>query len=79
MRPDAAPETIISCGSLPGRVLGEFLPGYGYWVTPENAETVAKVLADGRAYEDDPANAPKLPFNLGAQAGYARAGITVGA
>lgn len=49
MKADAAPEPIVSEG---GQVLGVFLPGFGYWITPQNLSTVRKVLGDGRADPD---------------------------
>lgn len=77
MRPDAAPEPIIC--AVTGHCLGTFLPALGYWVTVENADTVRKVLADGRAYEDSPDNAPLRRFNLGASDAKVRAAVKVGA
>lgn len=37
-----------------GAVLGEFVPGLGYRITPENADCVQQLLADGHATLVDP-------------------------
>jgi hypothetical protein len=41
-----------------GRVLGEFVPGLGYWVTPENMGCVKELLTNGRMIPADPSGAP---------------------
>jgi hypothetical protein len=77
MRPDAAPEPIVCCKT--GAILGEFLPGLGYWITPQNLESAAKVLKDGRAYLDDPKNAPFQPgTHLGAGKARVQGRLTIG-
>lgn len=66
MKLDATPEPIIAPD---GTNLGTFLPGLGYWVTPDNEAVVAKVLGDGRAYEVDADNAPLNMIRIGAMEG----------
>lgn len=61
MERDAEPEDIITSD---GAFLGRFMPGLGYWVTPENAHTCKKVLQDKRARLVDPSTAPLFGMNV---------------
>lgn len=55
MKPDAIPTPIETDT---GQVLGTFLPGLGYWVTPENGGAVERVLAAGMADYEEASDAP---------------------
>lgn len=62
MAADAEPEPIMR---LDGVQLGLFLPGLGYWVTPQNIDTAYKVLAEGRARIVEPASQAGLVIGAG--------------
>jgi hypothetical protein len=76
MKPDAAPEPIID---PEGRSLGTFLPGFGYWITPQNEAICRKVIEDGRAIEVDENSSPfnKAGLKIGAQDGLVTGSVTI--
>lgn len=76
MKPDVAPEPIIT---EDGRRLGNFLPGFGYWITPQNEAICRKVIEDGRAIEVDENHSPfnKAGIKIGAQDGMVLGSITI--
>ena len=56
MKADAPPTPILHAET--GKKLGVFLPGLGYWVTPENHKSIAEVLERGHAIQEDASAAP---------------------
>lgn len=76
MKEDAQPEPIIT---QDGRRLGTFLPGHGYWITPQNEAICRKVIEDGRAIEVDETHSPfnKAGIKIGAQDGMVLGSISI--
>lgn len=75
---ETAPTGIPITANDSDEILGEFVPGLGYWVTPQNSGAIAALIAAGHADYDDPANAPKLPAELGAAEGKISGFLSVG-
>lgn len=74
MERDAEPEDIVT---KDGAFLGRFMPGLGYWVTPENAHTCKKVLEDGRAKEVGAETAPLMGLNVAGGPGNVSGSISI--
>lgn len=73
-----APSGILILHDKTGEVLGEFVPGLGYWVTDVNVKSINLLLQSGYASYDDPANAPQLPADLRASEGQLAGFLKVG-